>query len=73
MKVVAKSTLKIIKIPKLDTIVIKKFGNDFFITTKNSIVIDVAGFSTILRFLVMNNMLDYNILERIVNERREKE
>jgi hypothetical protein len=65
------TSLKIIKIPYLDTIVLKQMGKGFFITTKNSIVIDIAGLSLIIRFLVMNNMIDCGILERIIDEYRQ--
>jgi hypothetical protein len=64
--------IKITKIPFLNIIVVKQSNGEFFVTTKNSLVIDVAGLSIILRFLVLNNMLDYNILERILDEYRSK-
>jgi hypothetical protein len=62
------SSLIITKIPNLNTIVIKKRGKDFFISTKDSIVIDVPGLSFILKFLVINNIISYRILEGILDE-----
>lgn len=62
------SSLKITKLSGLDTFVIRQRGRDVFISTKDSIIIDSAGLGIILEFLVMNNMLDTRILERILNE-----
>ena len=61
-------SLKIIKIPYLDTIVLRQEGRKFFITTKDSFIIDMTGLILILRFLVMNNMLGIDVLERIIDE-----
>ena len=62
------SSLKITKLSGLDTFVIRQRGRDVFISTKDSTIIDSAGLGIILEFLVMNNMLDTRILERILNE-----
>jgi hypothetical protein len=65
------SSLKITRLPHIDTIVIKQRGRRFFISTKDSIVIDSNGLEIIIRFLVMNNMIDHKILERILDEYRQ--
>ena len=65
--------LKIIKIPNLDTIVLRQEGRKFFVTTKNSFIIDMSGFLLIIRFIVLNNMVDVNILERILDEYKSKQ
>jgi hypothetical protein len=62
------SSLTVTKIPYLNTIVIKKRGRPFFISTKDSIVIDIFGLAFIIKFLVMNNLISYRILEGILDE-----
>jgi hypothetical protein len=62
------TSIKITKIPHLDTIIIKQRGGRFFISTKNSIVIDVTGLYIIIRFLVMNHMIDPEVIERILDD-----
>ena len=66
-------SLKIIKIPHIDTIVIKQHDRKFFITTKDSIVIDTTGLYMIIEFLILNNMIDSTILERILDEYRSRQ
>ena len=66
-------SLKIIKIPYIDTIVIKQRNRKFFITTKDSVVIDTAGLYLIIEFLMLNNMIDYNIIERILDEYKSRQ
>lgn len=63
--------LLITKLPHLDTIVIRQRGRSFFISTRDSIVIDIEGLSKIVEFLIDNEMMDYAILERIINERKQ--
>jgi len=62
--------LSVTKIPHLNTIVIKQRGRNFFISTKDSIVIDVPGLSFLIKFLVMNNIISHKILEGILDEYR---
>lgn len=64
------SKLTVTKIPYLNTIVIKQTGKKFFVSTQDSVVIDVPGLSFILKFLVMNNILSYRVLEGILDEYR---
>lgn len=63
--------LTVTKIPHLNTIVIKQKGKRFFISTQDSVVIDVVGLSFIIKFLVMNNIISYRILEGILDEYRD--
>lgn len=60
--------LKIFKIPRMNTIVIKQTEGKFFMSTKDSIVIDVIGLSSILKFLVFTNIISHKILEGILEE-----
>jgi hypothetical protein len=60
--------LFITKIPKFNTLVIKQKGGNFFLASKDSIVIDIYGLSLILKFLVMNKYISHRILEGILDE-----
>jgi hypothetical protein len=60
--------VKIFKINKLNTLVIKQSGGQFFVTDKDSIVIDIFGLSAILKFMVFNNILSHKVLEGILEE-----
>ena len=62
------SMLTVTKIPNLNTLVIKQKGRQFFISTRDSVVIDVPGLSFIIKFLVMNDIVSYRILEGILDE-----
>lgn len=62
--------LTVTRIPFLNTLVIKQKGRKFFISTQDSVVIDVPGLSFLLKFLVMNNLFSYRILEGILDEYR---
>lgn len=60
--------LTVTKIPHLNTLVIKQKGIPFFISTKDSVVIDIVGLSFIIKFLVINNIISHKILEGILDE-----
>jgi len=62
------SKLTVTRLPHLNTVVIKQIGKRFFISTKDSIVIDIPGLSFIIKFLVMNDIISYRILEGILDE-----
>lgn len=64
------STLTVTKIPHLNTLVIKQKEGKFFISTRDSIVIDVPGLAFIIKFLVMNGMVSHKVLEGILDEYR---
>jgi hypothetical protein len=53
----------------MNTIVIKQSGDKkFFIATSDSIVIDIFGLSSILKFLLMSKMMSPRVLEGILEE-----
>jgi hypothetical protein len=60
--------LNVTRIPYLNTLVIKQVGGRFFISTQDSIVIDVPGLSFLIKFLVMSDLLSYRVLEGILDE-----
>lgn len=69
----SKPIVRVTKLPNLNTLVIKQSEGRFFISAKDSIVIDVPGFSMLLKFLVFNGFISYRILEGILDEfKREK-
>ena len=43
-------------------------GQQFFISTTDSIIISIPKLSTILKFLVLNNFMSIKVLEGIVQE-----
>jgi hypothetical protein len=62
--------LTVTRIPNMNTIVIRQLeGKDFFITSKDSIVIGIDSLAFILKFLVMNNLMSYKVLEGILEEK----
>lgn len=55
----------------MNTIVIKQTGDKrFFVATPDSIVIDIFGLSSILKFLLVSKMLSPKVLEGILEEFR---
>jgi len=63
------SQIRVTKIPKLSTLVIKQLdGRDFFISTQDSIVISILSLAFILKFLVINNLMSPKVLEGIISE-----
>jgi len=60
--------LTVTKIPHLNTIVIKQRNGQLFVSTRDSVVIDIPGLAFIIKFLVMNNIISYRILEGILDE-----
>ncbi len=61
-------TLKLTYLPHLKQIVIKQAGGTFFIASKDSIVIDEAGFLEILENLMLLDMIDKDKVKELVNE-----
>lgn len=43
-------------------------GQEFFISTSDSIIISIPKLSTLLKFLVLNNFMSIKVLEGIVQE-----
>ena len=60
--------VRVTRLPKLNTLVIKQYGGRFFISAQDSIVIDISGLSMLLKFLVFGNFLSYRVLEGILDE-----
>lgn len=61
--------LKIARLAKLNTLVLKQSqNNSFFITSQNGIVISISSLMFIIKFLIMNNIIDYKVLEGILEE-----
>jgi hypothetical protein len=63
------SKLRVFKIPNMNIIVIKQTGKaNFFVSTKDSIVIDIFGLSSILKFLLFAGIVSPKVLEGILEE-----
>jgi len=60
--------LRVTKIPNMNIIVIKQSGGHFFISTNDSILIDIFGLTSILKFLLMSEMVSPKALEGILEE-----
>lgn len=60
--------LKVFKIPNMNIIVIKQSGGNFFIATKDSILIDIFGLASILKFLLFSGMVSPKVFEGILEE-----
>jgi hypothetical protein len=61
--------LKVFKIPNMSIIVIKQEeGGNFFVSTKDSIIIDIFGLSSILKFLLFSKMISPKVLEGLLEE-----
>lgn len=64
-----KTKLEISKLRGVNVIVIKRTqGNEFFITTPDSIIMGVSEYATLLNHLVKADMISYKILEGILEE-----
>ena len=62
------SRLTVTRIPHLNIIVIKQLGKAFFISTKDSIVIDVIGLMFILKFLLFNGIISARAFRGLLEE-----
>lgn len=61
--------LKITRLPKTNTLIIKQEdGNNFFTGSRKCLVITVPSYIFILSFLVQNNLIDHQILEGILED-----
>jgi hypothetical protein len=60
--------LKVFRIPKMNTLVIKQTEGHFFVATKDSIVIDIFGLTSILKFLLITGMMSHKALEGVLEE-----
>lgn len=64
----SQAKLKITKIPKMNILVIKQEGGKFFIATRDSIVIDIFGLSSLLKFMIFNGLISPKVLEGVLEE-----
>lgn len=63
------SKIWVSRIPKINTLVIKQTdGQDFFVASKNIIVLPVDSLSHLLSFLVSNGYISAKLLEGILEE-----
>jgi hypothetical protein len=63
------ASLKMSRIPKLNTIVIRQDSERaFFIASPTSIVVSVDTLSFIIKFLTDNGYIDHEVLEGILEE-----
>lgn len=61
--------LKVLKIPQLNTIVLKQVGGqNFFVAAPNSIVISEENLKFIVKFLVYNGYIDKNFLREAMDD-----
>lgn len=61
--------LRVSRIPKLNTIVIRQdLGRGFFISSPSSIVIGIDTLAFILKFLIDNEYMSPKVLEGILEE-----
>lgn len=64
-----KTRLEISKLKGVNVLVIKRTqGNEFFMTTPDSIIIGVSEYASLLNHLVKADMVSYKILEGILEE-----
>ena len=63
-----KPTVRVQKLHKLNTLVIKQTGGRFFIAAPDSIVIDVPGLMMLLKFLVFCGYVDIKAFKGLVEE-----
>lgn len=61
------TTLKITKLQNLNLLVIKQSDGNFFITAKDSIIIDIEGVYKLLNNLLYTNMIDAEIVKEILD------
>jgi len=52
----------------MNIVVIRQSDGHFFVSTKDSIVIDIFGLSSILKFMLFSDMLSPKVLEGILEE-----
>ncbi len=61
--------LKLLKIPQLNTIVIKQVGGfNFFIAAPNSIVISEENLKFILKFMLFNGYINREFVEDLLKD-----
>ena len=63
-----KGKLSVIRLPRTSTLVIKQHRGGFFLTSKDSIIIDIFGLSSLISYLVKSRIMSVKVLEGIVGE-----
>ena len=63
-----KTKLQISKIPRLNTLIIKQEGTDFFIPTKNGIIISVQQLANLIYYIVKLEYMSPKVLEGILED-----
>ncbi len=66
------SRISVLKLPKTQTLIIKQTGGkDFFVSSDDVIVIDVATLSFLIKFLISSGYLSVKVVEGILSELKE--
>lgn len=60
--------LKVTKLANMNILVIKQTEGNFFVSTRDSIVIDIFGLSALLKFLLFSQMISPKVLRGILEE-----
>lgn len=60
--------IKVTRLPKLNTLVIKQTGGKFFIAAPDSFIIDISGLAMLLKYLVLGGFVSHKVLEGIIEE-----
>lgn len=60
--------LRVTKIPNMNTLVIRQSGGNYFIATKDALIIDIFGLSALLKFLLFSKMISPKVLRGILEE-----
>ena len=63
-----KPVVRVQKLQKLNTLVIRQSGGRFFIAAPDSIVIDVPGLMMLLKFLLFNDYVDIRAFKGLIEE-----
>lgn len=62
------SKVTITRVDESEVIVIKKEDNNFFVTSKDSVVIPIFNFSTIVQTMLYNGQLDPRFLLGLIDD-----
>ncbi len=63
-----KTKLQVTKIPRLNSLVITQEGHDFFVSTKNGIIISVSQLANLILILIRLGFLNPKVLEGILED-----
>ena len=68
MENISPTRLKVTKLLNSILVLKQTDGSEFFTASSNSIVIGIRNLSSILHFLIMNDIIDHQIIEGILEE-----